>query len=264
MELLGKSLEDIFCSVKKFSVRTTALIGYQMITILQYVHSKHIIHRDIKPDNFLMGIGPNSKRVYLLDFGLAKKFRSSTTLEHYPMTNKKKLTGTARYASINALKGLEQSRRDDLEAVGYVVLYFLRGSLPWQGLPVKTKEDRYMKIMEKKRATSPAELCEGFPFEFEKYVDYTRRLGYEETPDYEMLKGLFIKVLNELGFGLDYIYDWDKNPEPVESPKEKIMQKVTVVNNFVNQVNNIIINQKGDSDNTPNKAQKEENFQEFV
>ena len=213
MELMGKSLEEIFESLpkKKMSVNCVAKIGIQMIEILEYIHKKHIIHRDIKPDNFVMGRVDKSKYVYLLDFGLAKKYRSSTTLKHYRMTKKKNLTGTARYASINALNGLTQSRRDDLEAVGYVLMYFLRGKLPWQGLRVKNKEDRYHKIMEIKQETSPSLLCHGFPKEFKKYVEYTRNLEYEQDPDYEMLKNLFKTVLynNKVNKENFFVYDWD-------------------------------------------------------
>ena len=213
MELMGKSLEEIFESLpnKKMSVNCVAKLGIQMVQILEYIHDKHIIHRDIKPDNFVMGRGIKSKYLYLLDFGLAKKYRSSTTLAHYRMIKKKNLTGTARYASINALNGLTQSRRDDLEAVGYVLMYFLRGKLPWQGLRVKNKEDRYHKIMEIKKETSSSLLCYGFPKEFKKYVEYTRNLEYEQDPDYEMLKDLFKIILlnNKITQENFYIYDWD-------------------------------------------------------
>ena len=211
MELMGKSLEDIFESfvVKKMSIRCVCNIGYQMIEILEYIHDKHIIHRDIKPDNFVVGLGNLKKYIYLLDFGLSKKFRSSRTLKHYQLVKNKNLTGTARYASINALNGMTQSRRDDLEAVGYVLMYFLRGRLPWQGIPVKNKEDRYRKIMEKKIATSPEELCEGFPIEFSNYIDYTRKLEYEQDPNYNFLKGLFLNVLYRDHFRIDCFYDWD-------------------------------------------------------
>ena len=209
MELMGKSLENIFenLPVKKLTVNCVAKLGLQMVEILEFIHNKHIIHRDIKPDNFVMGRGEKSKYLYLLDFGLAKKYRSSTTLKHYPMIKKKNLTGTARYASINALNGLTQSRRDDLESVGYVLLYFLRGKLPWQGLHVKKKEDRYHKIMEIKIETSPHQLCKGFPKEFEEFVEYTRNLEYEQDPDYKNLKQLFNSILKE--DNSENMYDWD-------------------------------------------------------
>ena len=212
MELMGKSLEDIFESfpTKKFSIRCVCNIGFQMIEILEYIHNKHIIHRDIKPDNFVTGLNEKRKYIYILDFGLSKKFRSSKTLKHYPVIKSKNLTGTARYASINALNGLTQSRRDDLEAVGYVIMYFLRGRLPWQGIPVKNKEERYKKIMEKKIATSAEELCRGFPKQFTDYINYTRGLQYEQDPDYDYLKNLFITTLNNEGFNIDCYYDWDK------------------------------------------------------
>ena len=209
MQLMDKSLEDIFNKLKKFSIKTTCMLGYQMINILQYIHDMHIIHRDIKPDNFVMGANENNAHLYILDFGLAKKYRSSKTLKQYPLIKKKKLTGTARYASIHALEELEQSRRDDLESVGYVLLYFLRGSLPWQGLKIKSKEDRYKKILDKKKETSSENLCKGFPEEFKEFVEYTRNLDYYEQPDYEMLRNKFFNLITKkLGETFDYIYDW--------------------------------------------------------
>ena len=155
-----------------------------------------------------MGLNKNSQYVYLLDFGLAKKYRSSSTLIQYPMNNKKKLTGTARYASINALKGYEQSRRDDLEAVEYVLMYLLRGSLSWQGLQAKNKEERYKKILQKKIEITSYDLCYGFPSEFERYVEYCKNLEYTEEPKYEILREGFQRVLKREHFKFDYIYDW--------------------------------------------------------
>ena len=209
MQLMDKSLEDIFNKLKKFTVKTTCMIGYQMVNILQYIHDMHIIHRDIKPDNFVMGANENNAHLYLLDFGLAKKYRSCKTLKQYPLVKKKKLTGTARYASIHALEEWEQSRRDDLESVGYVLMYFLRGSLPWQGLKIRSKEDRYKKILDKKKETSSEDLCKGFPEEFTEFVEYTRNLDYYEQPDYDMLRNKFFNLVTKKnGESFDYIYDW--------------------------------------------------------
>ena len=209
MQLMDKSLEDLINIHKKFSVKTVCLLAYQIMNRLQFIHDKHIIHRDIKPDNFVMGYSENNAHLYIIDFGLAKKFRSSRTLVQYPYIKKKKLTGTARYASIHALEEYEQSRRDDLESVGYVLLYFLRGSLPWQGLKVKTKEARYQKILEKKKEITCEELCKNFPNEFQIYLTYSRNLGYTDDPDYDMLKGLFSSLLcDKMGENFDFIYDW--------------------------------------------------------
>lgn len=211
MELMGSSLEDLFQKMhKKFSIKTAVMLGIQMVERIEWVHSRFIMHRDIKPDNFVMGRNKKAPFVHVLDFGLAKKYWSSRRKAHIPYVTNKKLTGTARYASINALKGCEQSRRDDLESIGYVIMYFLRGSLPWQGLKVNTKEDRYQKIYEKKKATTCEELCHGFPKELEEYVRYTRNLQFTDAPNYNYLYGLFKSVLKNIGAEMDYYYDWCK------------------------------------------------------
>ena len=164
MQLLGPSLEDLFnfCE-RKMSLKTVAMLADQMISRIEWVHSKNFIHRDIKPDNFLLGLEKESVTVFLIDFGLSKKYRDTKTHQHIPYKENKNLTGTARYASINAHLGIEQSRRDDLEGVGYVIIYFARGKLPWQGVRAKNKNDKYHKIMEKKMSTPIEYLCIGLP-----------------------------------------------------------------------------------------------------
>ena len=208
MQLLGKSLENIFEEKKVFSVKTVCMLGYQFVSILEYIHNRHIIHRDIKPDNFVMGLNDLSQYVYILDFGLAKKYRSSRTLEQFPFVNRRKITGTARYASINALRGYEQSRRDDLESVGYVLIYFLKGKLPWMGIEAKTKEQKYKKILQKKIDIPTKDLCEYLPEEMEIILDYVKNLEYKENPDYEMLRGYFNSMIRKEHSKFDYIYDW--------------------------------------------------------
>ena len=184
------------------------------------------------------------------------------------MIKKKNLTGTARYASINALNGLTQSRRDDLEAVGYVLMYFLKGKLPWQGLRLKNKEDRYHKIMEIKRDTSPSQLCHGFPKEFKKYVEYTRNLEYEDDPDYDMLKNLFKNILINENVNKDnfYIYDWDienkyLNTITTNNTSHKaVFDKEEKEKNFFNKYKYNIIETKNNYTNKINETEGDKNF----
>ena len=214
MELLGKSLESIMHSLpsKKMSLKSVCMIAYQMLNLIEYVHNKSFIHRDIKPDNFAVGIDEREQLnsvIYLIDFGLAKLYRNPETLVQNPMIIRKKLTGTARYASIHALMGMEQSRRDDLESIGYVIIYLLCGVLPWQGFVLKNKEDKYAKILEKKKTITSKELCKNLPKHIEIFIDYVKKLQYEEEPDYCYLKGLFEDCLKEANERFDNIYDWN-------------------------------------------------------
>ena len=210
MELLGKSFDILFEEQnKKFTLKTISMIAIQMLERIEFIHNKNIIHRDIKPDNFSMGIDNKNYILYILDFGLSKKYKSKKTNEHIKYKeNIKKLTGTARYASINALGGCEQSRRDDLESIGYVLLYFLKGNLPWQGLKIEKGEDRFKKIYLKKKEINSEILCFGLPNEIKIYIDYTRNLKFEENPDYSFLKGLFVSILEREKCYFDFYFDW--------------------------------------------------------
>ena len=227
MELLGKSLDKIFNELpkRKMSIRCVCNIAYQLITIFEVIHNCNIIHRDIKPANIAIGRDEKSKYIYLLDFGLSKKYRSSKTKKHFPFVKNKKLIGNARYSSINALNGGTQSRRDDLESLGYLLIYLILGRLPWQGYISHSKEDKYYKIREIKKNTTAEELCRELPPQFEEYVKYTRNLEYEADPDYNYLKNLFLSILRNYNWEFDYFYDWDQvgltNSEIKDKEKDK-------------------------------------------
>ncbi|VDN31384.1 unnamed protein product, partial [Dibothriocephalus latus] len=209
MDLLGPSLEDLFlfCS-RRFTNKTVLMLADQMLSRVEFVHNKCFVHRDIKPDNFLMGIGRHCNKLYIIDYGLAKRFSCQRTGRHIPYREDKNLTGTARYASINAHLGIEQSRRDDMESLGYVLMYFNRGSLPWQGLKANTKRQKYERISEKKISTPVEVLCRGYPAEFAMYLNYCRGLRFEEPPDYMYLRQLFRILFRTLGHQFDFLFDW--------------------------------------------------------
>ena len=220
MELLGKSIDKLFSENKKnFSFKTIFQIGYQMIQRIEYVHSKGYIHRDIKPGNFVIGRGDKSKIIYIIDFGLSKRYIDKNTNKHILYKEGKGLTGTARYVSLFTHYGIEQSRRDDIEGIAYNLIYLAKGKLPWQGVKTKNKKEKHKKIMESKLAFTPDILCKDLPKEFENLLKYSRELEFEDRPDYKNIKSMFKNYIEKNGGTMNMEFDWDK--PKVEDSKEE-------------------------------------------
>lgn len=209
MDFLGPSISDLFqFKEKSFSLETVLMIGIQMITRIEFIHEKGFIHRDIKPENFVIGLNEKSNLVHIIDFGLSKRYKDKNTGQHIPYRENRHLVGTVRYASINAHLGIEQSRRDDIESIGYVLVYFYLGRLPWQSKMDKGKPP-VNKIMEKKLITPPEILCKKMPIEFSYYFHYCKNLKFEDRPDYTTLKCLFADLLsNSLKPDDEFVFDW--------------------------------------------------------
>jgi len=209
MDRLGRSLDDYFedCG-GQFSIKTTLLFAHQALQRIRALHTAGYIHRDIKPENFVMGRGEKQRVVYLIDMGLCKKYEKDGI--HIPYREGRSLTGTARYASLWALRGCEQGRRDDLMSLGFVLMYFLRGHLPWQKLKEKKQSIRYQLIAQLKHENiTQGNLCAEYPKEFQDYFNYCINLNFCDTPDYDYLSSLFINMITRLGFSVtDTDFDW--------------------------------------------------------
>ncbi|KAF8263921.1 kinase-like domain-containing protein [Lactarius quietus] len=206
LDFLGPSLDDLFvrCCFK-FSQQTILCLADQLLCRLQHVHSRNFIHRDIKPGNIVMGIGTQSTVVYLIDFGLSKEYQDPNTYEHIPCKTNLGLTRTATFASINSHLGLELGRQDDLESLTYVLIYFLRGNLPWLGLPYGSWD-----IFKCKQRTMPSDLCSGLPSEFSTFLEYSRSLSFNDCPDYTYIRNLFNDLSSREGSRNDEVFDWDR------------------------------------------------------
>ena len=236
MEFLGPNLNELFkfCGMRKFTISTTCLLAIQIINRIENLHKHNFIHRDIKPENFMIGSQATSNIIYLVDFGLSRRFKNAKNNQHIPYREGRNLIGTARYVSVNTHLGIEQSRRDDLESIGYVLIFFLKGYLPWQGMKGR---DKYQRIMEKKLQIPIDILCLGLPEEMTVFMNYVKSLKFEDRPDYDYLRGIFIKMLSKCitvyGIEKEYLkFDWS-----FEDPKKSIWQ---LYNN-----NNVITNDKG-------------------
>ena len=178
----------------------------------------------------MIGIGKKKNLVYAIDFGLAKRYRDPKTGVHISYRDGKSLTGTARYASVNTHLGIEQSRRDDLEALGYIIVYFLRGDLPWQGLKAKNMKEKYEKIKEKKVTTQLSDLCKGFPEETQTFISYARELRFEDKSDYSYLKKLIRQMADRENIQFDYDFDWVQKKNEEKAKEEKKNENDTGVN----------------------------------
>ena len=215
MDFLGPSLGDLFqLTQKKFSLQTVCMCGMQMMCRLEYIHEKGYIHRDIKPENFVTGINDDSNTIYIIDFGLSQRYKDKKTGIHNPYRENREMIGTVRYASINTQIGIEQSRRDDVESVGYVLVYLALGRLPWQRAGKEKGKGHLAKVLEKKLITPPEILCKKLPRQFAFIFQYIRKLKFEERPDYNMMKCLLADLLlskMNLSRTTSFCYDWFKD-----------------------------------------------------
>ena len=232
--LLGKSIYEIWLKKKKkFTLKDICMLAIQGLERLEYIHSKNYIHRDIKPGNFLVG-NPDSSQIYLIDFGMAKKYRSSRTGKHISFSKNYIIYGTPMFLSINSLKGLELIRRDDLESFGLILIYLYTGNLPWDKITAKNFED-LVKALRKMRETLPIKtLCKGMPLEMNYYMEYIFKLKFEQDPDYRYLRSLFLNILQKIGEKNDFFFSWvDKkikikklNSRSKSNSRQKVYEKL--------------------------------------
>ena len=213
MDYLGPNLDTIMNklpsdnNIKKFTTKTSLMIMIQAIERLKCLHEKGIIHRDIKPENFVIGPKNKERIIYLIDFGLSKKISNDKILP--TIKADRNIIGTMRYISMNTHQGYEQGRRDDLESLFYIIIYFIKGELPWQNIKCKTRQEKYNKIFEiKKKVTEDGELVEDLPIEMKKILEYILGLNFAERPNYLMMKNAIELILNKLNYSNDLQFDW--------------------------------------------------------
>ena len=228
--LLGQSIYDIWLNKKKkLNIKDTAMFAIQALERIECVHSKNYLHRDIKPGNFLVG-NPDKSQIYLIDFGNARKYRSSKTGKHLPFIKNNKVFGTALFLSSNNLKGIEQTRKDELESLGLVFIYLSTGTLPWAKIKYKSMEQALEKINDIKSKISNQELCKGMPKEMYEYMNYVTNLNYKDNPNYTYLRELFLNILENIGEKNDLMFSWiDKKIAPkkiISKSNSKTMSKL--------------------------------------
>ena len=254
--LLGKSLHRIWLeNNKKLNLKDICMIAIQTLDRIEFIHSRYYIHRDIKPANFLVGY-PDSSLIYLIDYGNARKYRSSRTGKHIKNNKTKKIFGTTLFLSINVLKGNDQSRKDDLESLGYMYIYLSKGSLPWSNTKCKNVKDLLDITSELKQNTSLEELCKDLPKEMLLYMKYVRELQFYQKPNYILLRKLFLLILFKLGLKNDNLFSWVKNKKIVQTSKDKIRSRsnpqLRLMKKLVESHSKKLISNLGSYDNKKN------------
>ncbi|KAM3144750.1 hypothetical protein pb186bvf_003059 [Paramecium bursaria] len=244
IQLLGRDLAYYVKHLKKFSLKSLLMLAEQLIIILQQTHERSIVHRDMKPENVLVGIDPSE--IYLVDFGISKVYKDQKG-QHIPFRENKPFIGTTRYASIAAHKGHELGRVDDLESLGYMLIFLYKGQLPWQNLQNVSDKDKTKIVGRMKMAIEPEELCKDLPKEFMEYFTYIRSLTFKQAPDYKKLINLMRQCAIENEITFDFKYDWYE----MERRQSEVQSKQKAPNSF-----NRIPRQSAESEkNYKNKGQ---------
>lgn len=261
IELLGESLTKCHEKMNRSITTVSALIlGLELFKTLKFIHEMGYVHRDLKPDNILFGRGKKTNVAYIIDFGLCKRYLMEDST-HIPFSTSKKLVGTARFCSVNSHKGYELSRRDDLESICYILIYLIKGSLPWQGLSVEDGENQYTKIFEKKQETRICDLCENVPLCIKDILQYVKNLSFDENPDYDFILRKIESYLNDnqqidLNQDLTLLYDWNiKSSKNLNLLQSKKSDEELDVKNALNHImnSNILFDGK-ESEFEKNKA----------
>lgn len=254
-ELLGKSLEYLFKLNKNkepnIKLKDMIITGIQLIDRIEYIHSKNLLHLDIKPSNFLVGY-KDPFLIYIIDFGLSKKYKSSRTGKHIPFSKQKYFSGNLKFSSVNNMKGIIPSRRDDLESLGYMLIYLYKNKLPWEDIDSNNLRDVAYKLFDIKALFPINDLCKDLPYEMTEYMIYTKSLKFDEKPNYSYLRKLFEIMLTKISSANDLKFSWiNENLSNRINPIKYIKKRKS--SPYVRIFNNI--NKRSESENNINKKQ---------